>query len=156
MLDNKLDNIVKYAREMIAKHNLNGWYFEWDRSKRRYGSCRYLHQKITISYALATLNPIEETYNVILHEIAHALTKGHHHDHIWKATARAIGCTGDRCYDSKSVVQPKPNYVLVCPNCKNETPRYRKTRHTLACATCCNRFNFGKFDIRFKLALKYA
>lgn len=155
MLSEKLDNVIKTTRSLIIQHNLNGWIFSWDRSKRRYGCCHHNRKMITISYYLAALNPFEETLNVIRHEIAHALTPGHHHDYHWKAVARSIGCTGDRCYN-ETVIKPKSNYVLECPNCTKQYPRYRKTRKSYACTDCCRRHSYGKYDERFKLILKYA
>ena len=40
-----------------------------------------------------------EIEDTLLHEIAHALVgRRHHHDAVWRAKAREIGCTGQRCH----------------------------------------------------------
>lgn len=53
-----------------------------------------------------------------------------------------------------SVPRSRPyKYVYACPGCEKEF-KTRKRLGRLACASCCNQHNRGKFDFRFKLVLK--
>ena len=92
---NKLIAIRQWAIEQMDKWDLieEDWTFVWDnKARRRYGQCRYHKKEIGITKKLAILNTIEETKDVVLHEIAHAKAgRGHGHDAMWK-----------RCYTPES------------------------------------------------------
>jgi predicted SprT family Zn-dependent metalloprotease len=107
---------MKLANELMQLHKLEDWKFVFDRSKLRFGQCRYQRKEIGISRPLSIANSYEDVKDVILHEIAHALTRGHHHDPIWKAKAVEIGANPNRFYDSTKV-KAMPKYTLVCPTC---------------------------------------
>ena len=102
--------------EEIKKHPLLEWKFEWDQSARRFGSCRYATKRITMSIQLTTLNSREECLKTIRHEIAHALTPGHHHDYVWKMKCQEIGTSSERCY-GRHVAQPPKTFEWYCPVC---------------------------------------
>lgn len=92
------------ANTMLRQHPLEGWSFDFDRSTVAFGRCHYNEKRITLSPTLTLLNP-DHWRQTVLHEIAHALTPDHHHDHVWKSVARLIGHSGDRCYGSE-VIRP--------------------------------------------------
>ena len=98
----KLYEIKQYALEQMEKWDLiaKGWSFVWDtRAVRRYGQCRYRSKEIGITKKLENINTIEETKDVVLHEIAHALVgRGHGHDYVWKRMCRKVGARPERCY----------------------------------------------------------
>ena len=102
---NKLIEIHEFAMEQMEKWGLieEGWSFVWDnRAVRRYGQCRYRQREIGITKKLALINTVEESKDVVLHEIAHALTgRGHGHDHVWKSMCRKFGAKPERCYKPK-------------------------------------------------------
>ena len=117
----KLYEIKKYALEQMEKWELTeqGWSFVWDtRAVRRYGQCRYRSKEIGITKKLANINTIEETKDVVLHEIAHALVgRGHGHDFVWKRMCRKVGAKPERCYTPEdrggTVKTIKGKYKLV-------------------------------------------
>jgi predicted SprT family Zn-dependent metalloprotease len=117
----KLYEIKKYALEQMEKWELigQGWKFVWDtRAVRRYGQCRHRSKEIGITKKLANINTIEETKDVVLHEIAHALVGGGHgHDYVWKRMCRKVGARPERCYKSEdkggTVKTIKGKYKLV-------------------------------------------
>ena len=102
---NKLIEIHQFAIEQMNKWGLieQNWTFVWDnRAISRYGQCRYRKREIGITKKLALINTIEESKDVVLHEIAHALTgAGHGHDFVWKRMCRKVGARPERCYKPK-------------------------------------------------------
>jgi hypothetical protein len=73
-------------------------------------------------------------YNVYMLEIAHALTKGHGHDRVWKAKCVEIGGKGLTYYNEgdRNVYNPNPTkrsnkiYQLECQECGYTGGRYRR------------------------------
>ena len=120
----KLHEVKEFAIEQLKKWGLTGshgndWCMVWDtKAVRRYGQCRYHKQEISVSKQLANLNSIEESKDVVLHEIAHALTGvGHGHDHAWRCACIKVGARPERCYtpenDGGDVKQVKGKYKLI-------------------------------------------
>lgn len=126
--------ITAFANEKLAEHGLDvkGWRFEFDRAKRRFGSCRYSKKIITVSIHLCALNSADEIMETILHEIAHALVGGvHGHNHIWRRTALQIGSNGKRCHTSDTVA---PKFIGTCDNCGRRIERHRRKK--ISCGVC--------------------
>ena len=120
----KLHKVKEFANEQLKKWGLTGsydndWCMVWDtKAKRRYGQCRYHKQEIGITKQLANINSIEETKDVVLHEIAHALTGiGHGHDALWRRMCIKVGARPERCYSSEAtggnVKQVKGKYKVI-------------------------------------------
>ena len=140
-----------------------GYYFEFGKKKRAFGTCYYVAKKIELSMPLCSEN-LDKVYtriqNTILHEIAHAFCveiygrrHGAGHGANWRDIAIQIGCDGQRCYDGDTVNKPKSKYTLVCDNCQRETPKYKAVKRTQACGKCCREHNFGRYTDKFKLRL---
>jgi predicted SprT family Zn-dependent metalloprotease len=126
----ELESLRTWAIEKLAEHGLSHWTFVWDnRAVRRYGQCRYNVRQIGVTKKIAELNTIEDTHDVILHEIAHALTKGDHHGPRWRAACRRIGARPERCYRSQNnggnVATPAGKWALV----HKKTGRVYRTYH---------------------------
>ena len=117
----KLHKVKEFALQKMEEWGLieEGWSFVWDtRAVRRYGQCRYRKREIGVTKVLANLNTIEETKDVVLHEIAHALTgRGHGHDAVWKRMCIKVGARPERCYKSEenggTVKTTKGKYKLI-------------------------------------------
>jgi len=97
------------------------------------------------------VNNEKEVKNVILHEIAHALTPKQHHNKIWKLKAISIGCDGKRCYNTKIINSVKGKYIYQCPMCKRKFNRHRKIKQIRSCGLCCNKYNNGNYSSDFNL-----
>ena len=104
----------------------------------------------------------EEIDRTLRHELAHLLAQfrvGRRriapHGPKWREACRDLGIADEaRCHNlpfaSKSF---PPRFVYVCPNCRQEFLRVRRTRRAIACLACCRKHNGGNFDPRFRLRL---
>ena len=109
--------LIKHlAFDLFHEHGLTqqGWTFVWDSGKRRAGACHYTTKTISGSRYILPMATDEEVQEVLLHEIAHALTPGHHHDSVWRRKLIAIGGTGARTHRMETV---RGRYDLTCINC---------------------------------------
>ena len=133
-----LADVEGLAHDLLARHKAGSgldadWGFGFDLSTVRAGVCRYEDKRIDLSVTYchrATRAEIEDT---LLHEIAHALVgHRHHHDAVWKAAARAIGCTAERCHD---VDHTPARWVGEC-GCGKQWRRQRLSRRLRRGARC--------------------
>lgn len=150
----ELKSAEQLAIQLMNQHGLieQGWRLQFDNAKRRFGVCSYRRKIIGLSSTLVQLNDEAHVRNTILHEIAHALTPGHHHDYVWKRKAIEIGCTGDRCYSSKVVQTPPAKYEAVCVGCGHTHKRRRNVR--TGQRESCGRCSGGRFNEKYILVYK--
>ncbi|ANS79082.1 Phage-related protein [Serinicoccus hydrothermalis] len=131
-----LEEAGRLARRLMGEHGLRDWAFGFDRAKVRAGACHWQDRRITLSRQITAAHEVAQVRETLLHEIAHALVgPAHGHDAVWRARARQIGSTGDRCYvadvpvvagrwqgrcSAGHVVQRhrRPTRVLVCTRCR--------------------------------------
>ncbi len=132
--------------------------------------CRYLKkgntmsvEKFVFAQRLLQYSTLEHLLNTVRHEYAHAYTILKHqqadHGALWKATAKAFGCDGNRL-SSYPELMDRPagiQYELCCTAC-GRTARYRKrgkvvqafeakpTRRDYRCACGNNQFILRKTD----------
>jgi len=140
--EERIENILRQAQESMRGHGLKKWQFGFDRSTRRAGCCNYREKTISISFELARNGSDEDVHDTILHEIAHALVgRKHNHDAVWKAKAREIGCSGERCH---RLTFSTPRYRVTCENqCWAQTAERRNRR--LICRTCGGKLVYSPF-----------
>ncbi len=128
------------GRRLLREHGLDDWTIVADRAKTRAGVCRFTKRQIGLSAPLTTLHSEGEVLDTILHEIAHALVGPQHgHDAVWRAKARAIGCSGERCVSSDSPRVPG-DWVGRCP-AGHEKSRHRAPTRLMSCGECSRRFD---------------
>lgn len=126
-------DIPHLARHLMEKHGLlqQGWAFQWDNARRRAGRCNYHNKTITLSRHYAELNiteRLDDIIDTVLHEIAHALTPGHHHDKVWQLMCVQVGAKPERCYDRSAVTMPRGRLVATCRACGREFHRHKRMR----------------------------
>lgn len=125
----KLIDAMALANHLMEEHHLlvDGWRFEFDNARRRFGLTSFQSKTISLSQFLTAVNSYEKVKNTILHEIAHALVgKGVGHSSEWRATAFSIGCDGKRCYGSETISLARP-YQAVCSKCGDlEIRRFKR------------------------------
>ena len=149
----KLYQAETLAKNLMKEHDLDSWNFVFNnRIFTDVGRCKYSSKTLSLSKPLTKINDIEFVKNTMLHEIAHALCgRGTGHSKIWKTKCLELGIKPERLIKINKIKMPKPKYVIKCPNCHNQTPRFRKMGKELACRLCCKKYNHGKYDERFKL-----
>lgn len=127
------------AINLMQKHDLKGWSFNWNNRKRSFGVCNYTKKQILLSKVLTPHLEIEAVTNTILHEIAHALVgAGHGHNRVWRAKAIEIGCNGERCSNHKTDIKAK--YEAECDGCGHTHKAHRKPKRTAWCRCTARSF----------------
>ena len=138
----ELSDARALALELMKKHGIERWYFQFDNAKRRFGCCNYTVQLISLSKQLVLLNTKEKVKDVILHEIAHALVgRGKGHNWVWREMALEIGCDGKRCYSSEDTVIVKGKVEATCPKCGYTYRRHRMPKTQRSCGKCSSVFD---------------
>lgn len=95
----------------------------------------------------------DATREILKHEMIHlwlhvrGLPSGHTAQ--FRVKAHEIGQPKTRHQIALPV--PKNGWIYSCARCGREFSRRRRYSRAVACAQCCNHFNSGKFDARFKL-----
>ncbi|ACE80005.1 putative SprT-like protein [Mycobacterium phage Pukovnik] len=115
----------RIAQDLLTEHGLAafGWTVRFDNARKRAGQCNYRLQVISLSKPLMARRSYEDTKNTITHEIAHALTPGHHHDYVWARKHRELGGDGKRCFEMEGI-DPTAPWVGTCARGK-QYARYR-------------------------------
>lgn len=83
------------AESEMERHGLldAGWQFQWSSSNSNHGEVFHKEKLLVLSTRLTSVNEPETVADTIRHEIAHALTKGHGHDEVWRKKAVELGAT---------------------------------------------------------------
>lgn len=124
------------ARQLMAQYGLSDWEFGFDGARRRLGACWPRRRRITLSRHFVELNEQRIVRDVILHEVAHALTPGDGHGPRFKRKARELGCNASACISGSEFNAAPARFILECPHCGRTWPRYRRPSTDLACRTC--------------------
>lgn len=149
-----LKDLAAFADQKLKEFGLHeqGWRFQFDRARARFGCCRFDARLITVSRALALVNTEEECRDTVLHEIAHAIAgKEAGHGPVWKKACLLVGAKPVRCYNADTVRQPDPRYWAVCPRCEHRVGYFKRPATIRACRRCCVKYSGGRYDERFKL-----
>lgn len=85
------DQFLTKSLPILKKHNLSDWKIAFSRTHGAIAVCKEKIKTIKFDSYYVENGNWEELKDVLLHEIAHALTPGHRHDDTWKQMARKIG-----------------------------------------------------------------
>lgn len=137
----RYDFIRALAEAKMAEHlDMDVWKFGFDSAKRRAGLCNYTDKTITISRYLVDIHTVDESMQVVLHEVAHAIAgKKAGHTKAWLAVAKSIGYRAEK-FTGKEIAQETASWVGACP-AGHEHFRYRKPTRQLACGLCGRGFS---------------
>ena len=133
-----LAEVEALAHELLARHVARsgleaGWSFGFDLATSRGGVCRAAEKRIGLSVSYCHRAARAEIVDTLLHEIAHAIVGvRHQHDAVWRAKAREIGCTAERCH---AVNHTPARWVGAC-GCGKRWLRQRLSRHLRLGARC--------------------
>lgn len=128
--------MVEYtARQLMTKHGVGRLRFEWDRATTRIGAThsrrvmfptgeKVVPEKITLSKRFVERMEMDAVTEVILHEIAHALTPGTGHGNEWKWKCIELGIEPTRC-KATGITFDKP-VKGICPNCNKTISQMHK------------------------------
>ena len=131
-----LSEARRLAHRLMAQHGVGDWEFGFDGARRRLGACWPGRRRITLSRHFVELNEEPLVKDVILHEIAHALTPGAGHGPRFKRKARELGCSDSACIAGSEFNAAPARFILRCPHCERTWPRYRRPSRELACRSC--------------------
>lgn len=119
--------------QQLIKQYCPDYGFRWHNKKRALGTCQYGPKKIALSLHFVEKATESEVKEVILHEIAHALTPGAGHGPTWKRTAQKLGAT-PKATTNTGHLHNDYKYTLYCPRCGiiggyYRRPRFQKATH---------------------------
>ena len=137
----RYDYVRLMAETKMAEHlDMNEWKFAFDSAKRRAGLCNYTDKVISISRYMVDIHNMEETLQVVLHEVAHALAgKRAGHTKKWLQVAKSIGYKNEEFTGTEIAVETA-TWIGVCPR-GHRHYRYRKPAKMLSCAICSPGFD---------------
>lgn len=121
------------------------------------GTANYFDKVLEFSKKYIEFYDEEEVRDTIIHEIAHAMTKGHNHDEVWRNLCLRLGGSGEEFYDDvdDEFLKSRYKYVLYCSHCKRYGRAYqRKRKEEWACKRCCVKYNQGKYSDDFAFIYK--
>lgn len=131
----EIDRARRMATDLMREHGLVGWRLVFDNARTRAGVCRSHSREIGLSRLITPLHSEAEVRDTVLHEIAHALVGPQHgHDGVWRAKARAIGCSGMRCVPEGAAQVPAA-WTGRCA-AGHEFRRHRRPTAVLRCVRC--------------------
>lgn len=141
--------ILEKYRQLKNQHGLFNWTVRFlkDGTYQTLGLCSFQKQQLSINREFAENAPKEEIEDVMLHEIAHALSfirfgrAGIGHNRYWKQICREIGAKPERCYKGewgKDLNQPQYKYELRHKETGEVFGRYlkRPSRLIEKCSAC--------------------
>ena len=136
----ELHRVRIWADALIRLHLDPSWSFDFDHAKRRAGACHYDTHRITVSRYLAARFEDDEIHQVLLHEVAHALSgPAAGHGPTWKRIARELGYVGDTTHHGETANELAP-WVGVCPS-GHTVYRHRRPTRSISCAVCSKHYD---------------
>jgi SprT protein len=126
----KLLLIQSLAMDVMMEYGLlaDGWRFDLNRWKTGGGQC--LHppiKKIEVSYIYVESNPIEVGYDVVLHEIAHALAGCEAaHGEVWQEWCLKLGAIPYPYCSDEAIERVPAKYMAGCPTCLRRYVMHRR------------------------------
>jgi SprT protein len=128
------------AQELFIAHGLVRWSFGFDRAVRRAGQCSYRDRRITLSRHFVEISTEAQIYQVLLHEVAHAVAgQAAGHSKQWHEIATQLGYRHERI-DGRELAEAKARWVGLCPEGHEHFRQQRATR-ALSCKLCSPQFD---------------
>lgn len=102
----------------------------------------------------------EEVWRTLKHELAHLVAYERNmrrriepHGPEWRAACAELGIPNELPYHTLPFKRrsPKRNHAYICPQCQCTILRVKPIRRSVACYSCCRKYNHGYYDNRFRL-----
>lgn len=130
------DRVTAIANKLIS-HYIPEWKFALNNRVGAIGVCDHRNETIFMSRKyLSELNHAQ-VEQVILHEIAHALTPGEKHGPVWKRVARRIGVENPSA-KMEGVYKAPGKWFMHCEPCNHTYGKSYHTRHAVIKRRCCH------------------
>lgn len=144
----KLEFVGAMAERLMGESlDTQKWSFGFDAGKRRAGLCDHTNRRISLSRHMSLLHPVDQSRQVMFHEIAHALAGVKHgHDKQWLRIAQDLGYRNEKI-SAREVDEVHAKWHGECPN-GHEYFRYKKPTRVSSCSKCSRSFD-AKFLIRW-------
>lgn len=109
VLFHSVDSAKGFFEGKCKQHGLEGWSFKIlsSTAKNEIAHCSYRKKLIAFQAHWFFAIPADSVEEIILHELAHALTEGHGHDKVWRAKALELG---DKHARAKCPVRQRPGF----------------------------------------------
>lgn len=154
-----IQEAIQLVYQLKNQHGLSEYLVRFtDRNKKKHSiaSCNYKFKRFDFVEFYALHMTDDDFKEVILHEIAHALTPGHGHDAYFRAVCLRIGGvpTAKTEYLYLKDIRPehlkqKINFIYECPTCQHQMQTTKRVKRNYSCPKC----NPRRYDERFKLVL---
>jgi predicted SprT family Zn-dependent metalloprotease len=137
----RFDFVAQLAKDKMRELGLDSsWEFVFDSAKQRAGLCNYSDHKISLSKYIVEYHSIDQSEQVILHEIAHALAgKSAGHGPNWKMLAKSVGYKAEK-FTGKEIAEQTAKWVGECRN-GHRHYRFKSPKAKLSCLYCGRGFN---------------
>ena len=137
----KLDYVSALCTTQMSKHlDPSKWSFVFDSGKRRAGLCDHTNRRISLSKHLVQLHSIEQSRQVLWHEIGHAMVGANHgHDKTWLAAATKLGYKNEK-FSGRTIDENQATWLGMCPN-GHKYYRYKKPTGVASCSQCHKGFS---------------
>lgn len=153
----KRDDALKLLRKTMDKHGLEHVEAKMNsRMTSTFGRYRYSFrthtESIELSTQLCSINDEDRVMRTILHEIAHALTRGHGHDAVWRAKCIEIGGDGQAQYSASytnTIERTRRKWRAYCEEHGARGVHYARRRR--ACGACCHKYNNNRYSSKYEL-----
>lgn len=147
--EEKFELLKKEGLEILKKYHIDGildlknYKIEMHRKKNSLGTCNPSKKVIWLSKLFLEVNSIETMRDVLLHEIAHALTPKDGHGKLFKEAAKMLGCNKNNLgyFNNTEHNAPKGKYVYECINCHKIAYFHRKLKNRHSCGWCSKSFD---------------
>lgn len=173
--------VVESRISKVRAEDFDGGFTEWCRERafelelpelaRRVRVCWNVRMRTAAGRAwwpdrLIELNPKlqdfpqEEVWRTLRHELAHLVAyercgrrRIEPHGTEWQTACAELGIPGESPYHDLPLKRRKmrKKFAYVCPECQSAIQRVKKIQRSVACYSCCRKFNGGAFAARYQL-----
>lgn len=156
ILQSSMDRLEELAGDQFAGQVNVVWN---KRMRSTAGRAFWPECRIELNPKLVNIS-LEEVRRTLLHELAHLLA--YHrcgrrriapHGVEWQQACADLGIPGESARHTLPLPrrEQKKKWRYTCPSCSESIERVRQMKRYVACYTCCQKYNKGRYHKRFEL-----